>query len=239
MSDYVIIENDRLYNIWNANKNTKLYKNEMLRNHNLFNIIKKQTYVEKIIDIGCGTGYLDYLMAKDRKQITGVDLSKSSLSLFKEVADKFGIKQIHENLFNIELKNFDLVISQEVLEHLENYESAISKMSEFIKENGFGLFCVPYNENLNAKMINDPTTGERIHKVGHLHSFTKEKLEMSIEKSGFKLIKSFLLVNKRTNKLFANLKIPVNSYTLFIDKIMNSLFPHKAAYLAVLCKKNK
>lgn len=239
MSDYVIIENDRLYNIWNANKNTKLYKNEMLRNHHLFNIIKKQIDVEKIIDIGCGTGYLDYLMANDGKQIIGVDLSKSSLSLFKEVADKFGIKQIHENLFNIELKNFDFVISQEVLEHLENYESAISKMSEFIKENGFGLFCVPFNENLNAKMIDDPTTGNRIHKVGHLHSFTKEKLEKSIEKSGFKLIKSFLLVNKRTNKLFANFKIPVNSYTLFIDKIMNSLFPHKAAYLAVLCKKNK
>ncbi len=239
MSDYVIIENDRLYNIWNANKNTKLYKNEMLRNLHLFNIIKNQTNVEKIIDIGCGTGYLDYLMANDGKQITGVDLSKSSLSLFKEVADKFGIKQIHENLFNIELKNFDLVISQEVLEHLENYESAISKMSEFIKENGFGLFCVPYNENLNAKMIDDPITGNRIHKVGHLHSFTKEKLEKSIEKSGFNIIETFLLVNKRTNKLFANLKIPVNSYTLFIDKIMNSLFPHKAAYLAVLCKKNK
>ncbi|MBK7104088.1 MAG: class I SAM-dependent methyltransferase [Ignavibacteriae bacterium] len=237
MSDYSIYENEKLYNIWIANKNTKLYKNEMLRNNQLFEIIKKQNGVKNIIDIGCGTGYLDYLLSKNGKEITAVDLSKNSLDMFKEIANQFTITQVHENLFNINLKNFDMVISQEVLEHIEDYESAIAKMNLFIREDGIGLFCVPYNENLNAKMIDDPLTGNRIHKVGHLHSFTKEKLERSVEKSGFKLVETFLIVNKRSNKLFSNFKIPINNFTLFIDKIMNLLFPYKAAYLAVLCKK--
>ena len=237
MSDYIIIGGDKLHNIWQADKTTKLYKNEMLRNKHLFAIIKSCTNIKSIIDIGCGTGYLDYLLAKDSKKITGVDLSKNSLDLYKQKAEEFGITQIHDNLFNITLENFDLVISQEVLEHIENYESAISKMNQFIKKNGIGLFCVPYNENLKAKMIDDPVTGKKIHKVGHLHSFTKDKLEKSVENCGFELIKTYLLVNKRTNKFFSKFNIPVNSLTLQIDKIFNALFPYKAAYLAVLCRK--
>ena len=239
MSDYTIIGGDKLYNIWQADKSTKLFKNEMLRNKHLCEIIKSCPNVKSIIDIGCGTGYLDFLLSREGIKITGVDLSKNSLDLFKQKAEEFGITQIHENLFNITQENFDLVISQEVLEHLENYESAISKMNQFIKKNGIGLFCVPYNENLNAKMIEDPVTGNKIHKVGHMHSFTKEKLEKSIDNCGFELIKTYLLVNKRTNKFFAKFNIPVNIFTLQIDKIFNALFPYKAAYLAVLCKKNK
>ena len=95
------------------------------------------------------------------------------------------------------------------------------------------------NENLEAKMIIDKETGKKVHKVGHLHSFTKTKLEISVKKSGYEVIKSFLLVNKRSYKLFAKYKIPVNNFSLSIDTLMNSLFPHKAAYLAVLCRKVK
>jgi ubiquinone/menaquinone biosynthesis C-methylase UbiE len=239
MSDYTIFGNEKLYNIWKADQSTQLYKNEMLRNHRLFEIIKSQTKINNIIDVGCGTGYLDYLLARDGKQITGIDLSKNSLNMFNDIAERLNITQINENLYNLNFNGFDAVISQEVLEHIEDYESALVKMCSFIKSDGYGFFCVPYNENLEAKMITDPSTGKRVHKVGHLHSFTIDKLVYSVNKSGFNVLQSFLLVNKRSFKLFSKFKIPVNKFTLIIDKVMNKLFPHKAAYLAVIGRKNK
>jgi len=140
-------------------------------------------------------------------------------------------------LFDLDEKDYDFVISQEVLEHLEDYESALLKMNSFIRSGGHGLFCVPYNENLEAKMITDPETGKRYNKIGHLHSFTKEKLSNSIEKNGFYLIEANLLVNKRSFKYFSRFKMPVNNFTLKLDELMNMLFPEKAAYLSVLCRK--
>ncbi len=226
MSDYVNDGADQIYNVWRANSKTRIYKNEMLRNLHLYNLIMSDREYKKIIDIGCGTGYLDCLLAKKGKQVTAVDLSKKRMSLFKEKASLYGITQINENLFNLNVNNFDMVISQEVLEHIEDYESAIVKMNGFVNKDGIGIFCVPYNENLEAKMIIDPDTGKRVHKVGHLHSFTKVKLEKSIANSGFEVLNTFLLVNKRTFKLFARFKIPVNNITLQFDKLMNYLFPH-------------
>lgn len=237
MSDYEIDGSDQIYNIWKAQKTTRIYKNEMLRNQHLFQIIFDYAEFENVIDIGCGTGYLDYMLANLGKCVTAVDLSEKRLSLFKGKAADYDIAQINDNLFNLTLSNYDLVISQEVLEHIEDYESALNKMNSFVKKGAIGLFCVPYNENLEAKMVTDPNTGEHVHKVGHLHSFTKPKLEQSVRNTGFDVIKSFLLVNKRSYKLFAKFKIPVNNFTIQIDKLMNFLFPEKAAYLAVACRK--
>jgi 2-polyprenyl-3-methyl-5-hydroxy-6-metoxy-1,4-benzoquinol methylase len=237
MNDYLTDGNEQIYNIWQANPKTRLYKNEMLRNQHLFEIVTRCKASNHVIDIGCGAGYLDYLLAKVGKQVTAVDLSKKRLNLFKEKASLYGITQINENLFNLNVNNFNMVISQEVLEHIEDYESALIKMNSFVNKGGMGIFCVPYNENLEAKMIVDPNNGKRVNKNGHLHSFTISKLEKSIKDTGFEVIKSFLLVNKRSYKFFARFKIPVNKFTLQIDKIMNFLFPVKAAYLAVLCRK--
>lgn len=237
MTDYIIDGTDQIFNIWEADKSTRLYKNEMLRNHHLCNILTTENNFNNLLDVGCGTGYLDSLLAKTGKKVTAVDISQRRLDLFKDISKKLDIIQINENLYDLEVANFDAVISQEVLEHLEDYESALLKMSSFLKPKGIGLFCVPYNENLNAKMIIDEKSGEKVHKNGHLHSFTKDKFEGSILKSGFEIIRTYLLVNKRSYKRFSQLGIPINNFTLKIDDIMNKLFPHKAAYLAILCRK--
>lgn len=237
MGDYVIDGSDKIYNVWKADKTTRLHKNELLRHNHLLNLILGCDGVKNIIDIGCGTGYLDYLLSLNGKKITAVDLSAKRLSLFKEVADKQGIKQINSDLFNLNEDGYDFVISQEVLEHLDDYESALVKMNSFVKQDGFGLFCVPYKENLEAKMITDPKTGERYHKVGHLHSFDENKFEAGIKKAGFSLIKTKVIVSKRTFKLFAKYNLSINKFALEFDNFMTFLNKDKSAYLAVLCKK--
>ncbi|MCA9733635.1 MAG: class I SAM-dependent methyltransferase [Deferribacteres bacterium] len=236
MSDYIIDGDDRIYNIWQADHSKRLYRNELLRHHHLQRLLLKSGDFHSLLDIGCGTGYFDYLLAQNGKKIKAVDLSAKRLSLFADIARKFNIQQLNADLFKLEESGFDALISQEVLEHLQDYEAALSKMKSFLKPDGIALFCVPYNENLNAKTVIDPQTQKKHHTSGHLHSFTKEKLSGSAAKIGFEVLGVHLIVNKRSVKHFTRLRLPINSVTSFFDRLMNQLFPHKAAYLAVLCR---
>ena len=76
------------------------------------------------------------------------------------------------------------------------------------------------------------------HTSRHLYSFTIESLTSSKSFDKFILSKAGLIVNKRAIKLFNKFNISVNSMTIKIDNIFNKLFPHKAAYILVLLKKN-
>jgi 2-polyprenyl-3-methyl-5-hydroxy-6-metoxy-1,4-benzoquinol methylase len=230
------VDYNRVYDIWHADKNTKLYKNEMLRYFHLLNLLPKN--ISTVIDIGCGTGYMASLMANRKLKITAVDISENSLACFSGITQNLNIKQIHQDFYKLNLNNFDLLLSQEVLEHIEDYEKALKKMASFIKLNGYGIFCVPFEENLEAKTKRCISCGHLYHTSGHLHSFTKDKLANALSNTGFTMLKLDIIVNKRTFKWLAKTKISVNKLVLQLDKMLNVLFSHKAAYMAALCQKN-
>jgi len=207
----------------------------MLRYYHLLNLLPEN--ISTVIDIGCGTGYMASLMANKNLKVTAVDISEDRLASFRNNAEQLNIKQIKQNFFKLNLNNFDALLSQEVLEHIEDYEKALKKMALFIKSNGYGIFCVPYKENLNAKTRRCSLCGQRYHTSGHLHSFTKDMLAAALSTAGFILLKLHVIVNKRTFKWLAKSKISINKPILQFDKMMNFLFSHKAAYLAALCQK--
>ncbi len=231
------MENDRI-NIWAEKqpaKFKKMYITEMLRYKQLLQMVPKN--VSKIIDVGCGKGYMDYLLAQKKIKITAVDISKESLDCFNDIAERYNIKQICTDFFTLNLNNFDLVFSQEMIEHIEDYQAALNKLSTFVQPGGYGLFSVPYKENLQAKMIRCPETGKYVHRNGHLHSFTEEKFVDSIKNAGFTIEQVKLITNKRTIKWLAYLHLPVNKISIYLDKILNFFFSHKTTFIAVLAQK--
>jgi len=154
MNDYTVDGSDSIYNVWNADPSTPIYKNEMLRNLHILRLMNSMGSFNSVLDIGCGTGYLDYLLAKSGKKVTGVDLSAKRLSLCSVIAKKYHIQQVNKNLFDLDEKDYDFVISQEVLEHLEDYESALLKMNSFIRSGGQNLFrLIEENSEIFIKMM--------------------------------------------------------------------------------------
>ncbi len=231
------MDNDRI-NIWAKKqpaKFKKMYITEMLRYKQLLQMLPKN--INKIIDVGCGKGFMAYLLAQKKIEITAVDISKESLASFEKIAEKYNIKQICTDFFTLNQNNFDLVLSQEMIEHIEDYQAALNKLSSFVHDGGYGLFSVPYKENLQAKMIFCPDTGKYVHRNGHLHSFTEEKFVNSIKNAGFKILDVKLITNKRSIKWLANLHLPANKVTIYLDKIFNFLFSYKATFIAVLARK--
>lgn len=228
---------DNIYNIWTAPTRTKLHKNELLRYFQILTYIPKNG--NKILDLGCGTGYMSCMLAKKGYDMTAIDLSSERLSLFREKANELKIKVKNINLFEFNETDFDLVICQEVIEHLHDYTKLIDKIYSFLKYGGYAIITTPYKENLEAKTIKCDICGEFYHTSGHLHSFDEQKLQSAFPKEMFEIVLIKKIVNNRAIKLFNFYNLPVNKILVNIDKLFNKLFDYKAAYLVILVRKIK
>ena len=221
-------------------QNYRHFVNEVLRHNHLLRMLPANS--RTVIDVGCGTGYLASLMARSGKTVTAIDISQPRLVAFRDIAQRYDITQVHADLFDLDYRHaFDALVCQEVLEHLEHFEQATHHMVSFLKPQGYALFCVPYRENLSAKMRTCPVCHTAYHTNGHLHSFDERKLSETLQRHGFTILRIRRIVSKRTTKWCAKIRYPVERGFFLIgsfDSVMNYFFPRKAAYLAVLCRKN-
>lgn len=83
---------------------------------------------KKSIDIGCGSG----LVEKFSPQTLGVDFSKAALNQAKKSGVKFLVQASADNL-PFKDNEFEVALSNGVLEHIEDQEKAISEMVRISK----------------------------------------------------------------------------------------------------------
>jgi ubiquinone/menaquinone biosynthesis C-methylase UbiE len=106
------------------------YPNEFLRPY-----VSATVRATNILEIGCGTGYITNLVAKQNAHahIDAVDFS-DSIDVAKSFSQNHNIRNItyyKENFldFNIN-KKYDLVISNGVIHHIVEYQKAIDKIKD-------------------------------------------------------------------------------------------------------------
>ncbi|MBM4399601.1 MAG: class I SAM-dependent methyltransferase [Candidatus Cloacimonetes bacterium] len=221
----------------NTEYGNKMLHCELLRYYGLLYMLPD--IFQTILDAGCGKGYMSYLLSKAGYQVTALDISETNLQVFRAYCEQFNINQVSADLLSYTTQDkYDGLICQEVLEHVELYQKVISNFHNLFKDNGFALICVPYKENLPAKMIIDPQTNRYKHKNGHLHSFEPTSFSYHIQAAGLRIIKHRLLVNKRLLNWMGKGKTELSRFWLIADNIMNLLFPHRATYMAFLVQKS-
>ena len=81
---------------------------------------------KKILDAGCGEGYLSRLLAKSDANVTAVDYSPKMIEIARErTPNELSIHYIKgncEDLHSLEDASFDLIVSNMVIHDLENYK---------------------------------------------------------------------------------------------------------------------
>ncbi len=101
-----------------------------------------------VLDIGCGAGISTLWLAKEGFDITGADLNKKFVDYANSEAKKQGLRarffhaDITRNFREFNSK-FDVVIASEVLEHVEDYNRAVSNISGYVKNGGHLIVTVP------------------------------------------------------------------------------------------------
>ena len=140
----------------------------------IFDLIKKLSF-NSCLDVGCAQPYLLEALSKGDKQLFGCDISEKVMIDNRTKFSKatFEVVDISKDTFPGN-KTFDLVVSSEVLEHIDDWRSAVKNLSLMTKK--YLLITVPGGKY---------RTMDRI--IGHFRHFKVNELSQEVEKNGLKV----------------------------------------------------
>lgn len=104
---------------------------------------------KRVLDAGCGQGYMARLLAERGARVIGIDLSKEFIKIARQYEKKkpLGIKYIQADLARVpQLKNryFDLIVSVYVLCDVRDYDTAIGEMARVLKPGCRFIFLIEH-----------------------------------------------------------------------------------------------
>lgn len=103
----------------------------------------------KVLDAGCGRGIFTYQLARKfpSASVVGVDIDKQLLKMNALVAASAGLSNIVFHSHDVASlpfdREFDLVISVDNLEHLEDDDAGINSLARAVKPHGILILHVP------------------------------------------------------------------------------------------------
>ncbi|MFR8038960.1 MAG: methyltransferase domain-containing protein [Anaerovoracaceae bacterium] len=117
--------------------------------------ICENTYGNKILDVGCSQGIVSILLAKDGKDVKGIDIESEQINyavseLKKEDIFVQGkVSFVCGDFLEYDFKNekFDTIIMGECLEHVFKPTMFLDKAKELLDENGKLIVTVPFGIN--------------------------------------------------------------------------------------------
>jgi len=116
---------------------------------NIFRIFDKnlkEYYPYNIMDVGCGNGSRTIRIANylnvDMNNVYGVDYSENFVTTCRNL---FNVNKIDLEIDNIphDDDTFDVVICNQVLEHLKNYSKVIDELIRVTRKNGYIVIGIP------------------------------------------------------------------------------------------------
>ena len=150
----------------------------------------------KILDLGTGSGYLSFPIAKKYSNISviGLDIVEKALEVNRFRAKEEQIRNISFITYNgIEFpfsdSEFDMVISRYALHHFPDIQKSISEVSRVLKRGGFLFVSDPTpNANDTSRFVDGYI---QLKKDGHIKFYTKEEWLQICGKYGLQFKKSF------------------------------------------------
>ena len=105
-----------------------------------------------ILDVGCGGGLLSEPVARLGANVVGIDASKKNINIAKAhlIKSKLNINYLNHSPDTLKItKKFDVVLSMEIVEHVEDLDLYIKQTSSFLKKNGI-MFIATINKTFKS-----------------------------------------------------------------------------------------
>jgi len=143
----------------------------------------------RVLDAGCGSGWLSEMLAAQGHDVTAVDLGYDSLKRASVRMKSIGkrVTFLNGDIYCLPLKDgsFDAVIASEIIEHLDRPLDAFAELARVLRPGGIAVVSTPYRETIEQTLCIH--CNEKTPVNAHLNSFDKQKLESMFEASGLQV----------------------------------------------------
>lgn len=119
---------------------------------------------KSVLDLGCGGGFMAEAMAEKGARVTGLDPARDALAAARRHAEQAGLeidyREGQGEALPFDDGAFDIVLSCDALEHVEDLEKVLDEVARVVKPNGLFLFDT-INRNPVASLV-AVTMAERV-----------------------------------------------------------------------------
>lgn len=177
----------------------------------------KKENVNKVLDLGCGSGRHIILLAKEGFNIYGMDISKEGINLTKKNLKELGLKaslkisSCYEK-FPFADNFFDAVISTQVIHHnyIEKIRYCISEIERVLKKDGIIFITVAAKKNMigatKSKLVEPRTYIAIDGDEAGLPHYLYNKILMKKDFKNFKILNLHIDKSKKHYCLLGKLK---------------------------------
>jgi len=156
------------------------------------------TYYSRVLEIGCGEGKFRNNLTQEH-EYWGVESVKSVAKVAQKKLDRVLIGTIQETIKQIPHDYFDLVVCNDVIEHMVDHDKFLQSIKEKIKKDGCLIASIPnvrFLTNLWEILIKKDWEykNKGILDITHLRFFTRKSLYRTINDNGF-IIDRFMGIN--------------------------------------------
>jgi len=167
----------------------------LLYGHDFYlSVIERFARPGKLLDIGCGNGYLLEAAMRRNWVVEGYDVDWKST---QAVSERLGINVHSGDFFSLHLsEDYDLVTMHQVLEHLKDPNRHLKRIRQLTKHGGYLFVAVPNIVSLsNRVQLFWEKIGLRKKKIGkyydtnhHVAYFEPRTLTALLNNHGFKVL---------------------------------------------------
>lgn len=117
-----------------------------LINPEIFNFLKNSCEgVKKILDVGCGNGYMVKLLRDEGYDAYGMDISRNMINNAKKrVPEEYLRVDDVQKINPLEYPKFDCIIMSMVLDQVPDIDKAINNVYQLLDEGGYLIVILPH-----------------------------------------------------------------------------------------------
>jgi len=186
-------DKEKIQNFWNnlsANGVCSDLYFSRQKGHSVLKLVGKYIEVSgRVVDLGCGPGYLiEHLLAAGIP-CQGADLSPESV---RRLNERLAGNPLFRGATSCDLPtevpfapdSVDVMFFLETLEHLlsEDRDECLRNIHSALAEGGHLVITVPFREDLERSKVVCPRCGCRFHRVQHVHAYDARSLVALLER---------------------------------------------------------
>jgi 2-polyprenyl-3-methyl-5-hydroxy-6-metoxy-1,4-benzoquinol methylase len=144
---------------------------------------------QRVLDVGCSSGYLARPLSELRNTIVGLELDPEAAGEAEAFCERVLVGDLETMELPLEPGSFDVVLCGDIVEHLRDPVAALGRLRPFLRPGGRLVVSTPNVANwaIRLSLLGGRWryTDRGILDRSHTHLFTRATLGETIERAGY------------------------------------------------------